>query len=215
MLMIRQFSVFCKLNKVKFSDRKWFEDTVRTPLAPEQSCPYCSAKGTLCLFGHYDRYLVEWDGQAQKCSTVSVPRHICSSCGHTHAILPSCLIPYKSYSLRFLLIVLRAYFVRTGSVERLCEHYGITISMLYRWLHLFEQQKALWLGGTGGYVCPAGCIPGFPGGHDVKRLFSGIPFFLHGILPQHRSGDAVPAASRYGQHHMIREWNTVHSPAML
>lgn len=116
------------------------------PLDPDQPCPYCSAKGTLRLFGHYDRYLVEWDGQAQKCSTVSVPRHICSSCGHTHALLPSCLVPYKSYSLRFLLIVLRAYFVRTGSVERLCEYYGITISMLYRWLDLFKQQKALWLG---------------------------------------------------------------------
>lgn len=146
MFMIRRFSVFCKLNEIKFSDRKWFEDTIRMPLAPDQPCPYCSAKGTLRLFGHYDRYLVEWDGQAQKCSTVSVPRHICSSCGHTHAVLPACLVPYKSYSLRFLLIVLRAYFVRTGSVERLCEYYGITISMLYRWLDLFKQQKALWLG---------------------------------------------------------------------
>lgn len=25
-------------------------------------------------------------------------------------------------------------------------YYGITISMLYRWMHLFQQQKALWLG---------------------------------------------------------------------
>lgn len=146
MLMIRRFSIFCKLNEIKFSDRKWFEDAAGIPLPPGQPCPYCLAKGNLRLFGHYNRYLVEWDGKAQKYSTVTVPRYICDSCGHTHAILPSCIVPYRSYSLRFLLIVLRAYFIRSGSVEHLCGHYGITISMLYRFLRLFQQQKALWLG---------------------------------------------------------------------
>lgn len=146
MLMIRRFSIFCKLNEIKFSDRKWFEDAAGMPLPPDQPCPYCLSKGTLRLFGHYNRYLVEWDGNTQKCSTVTVQRHICDSCGHTHAILPSCIVPYRSYSLRFLLLVLRAYFTRPGSVEGLCDHYGITISMLYRWLRLFQQQKALWLG---------------------------------------------------------------------
>ena len=53
---------------------------------------------------------------------------------------------YRSYSLRFLLIVLRSYFTRSGSVEGLCAHYGITISTLNRWLCLFRQQKELWLG---------------------------------------------------------------------
>lgn len=61
-------------------------------------------------------------------------------------MLPSCIIPYKSYSLRFLLIVLRSYFTRSCSVVQICDRYGITISMLYRWLHLFQQHKALWLG---------------------------------------------------------------------
>ena len=112
----------------------------------QQGCPCLrtSPAHTACrkgLFGHYNRYLVEWDGNTQKCSTVTVQRHICDSCGHTHAILPSCIVPYRSYSLRFLLLVLRAYFTRPGSVEGLCDHYGITISMLY-----FQQQKALWLG---------------------------------------------------------------------
>lgn len=131
---------------MKFSDRKWFEDTVRTPLPPDQPCPYCSARGCLLPFDQYSRYLVEWDGHAQKTHTVVVPRYLCGSCGHNHAALPSCIIPYKSYSLRFLLLVLRAYFIHSRSVEQICDHYGITISMLYRWLHLFRQQKALWLG---------------------------------------------------------------------
>ncbi len=144
--MIRLFSVLCKLNKVDFSDKKWFEDASRAPLSPGQACPSCSARGCLHLFGHYTRYLVEWDGRAQRTSTVLVPRYLCDSCGHTHALLPSCIIPYKSYSLRFLLIVLRAYLTRPCSVERICDHYGITISMLYRWRNLFRQQKELWSG---------------------------------------------------------------------
>jgi len=89
---------------------------------------------------------VEWEGKAHNTSTISVPRYICDSCGHTHALLPSCLIPYKSYSLRFLLIVLRTYFIRSCPVEQICAYYGITVSMLYRWLRLFQQQKELWLG---------------------------------------------------------------------
>ena len=66
MLMIRRFSIFCKLNEIKFSDRKWFEDAAGMPLPPDQPCPYCLSKGTLRLFGHYNRYLVEWDGNTQK-----------------------------------------------------------------------------------------------------------------------------------------------------
>lgn len=215
MLMIRRFSIFCKLNEIKFSDRKWFEDAAGMPLPPDQPCPYCLAKGTLRLFGHYNRYLVEWDGNTQKCSTVTVQRYICDSCGHTHAILPSCIVPYRSYSLRFLLIVLRAYFTRPGSVERLCDHYGITISMLYRWLRLFQQQKALWLGGAGRPVCPCSPIYRCYGRHASERVLSGVPVFLSGISSRHRSGDAAPETAASGQHHMMREWNTCHSPAML
>lgn len=144
--MIRLFSVLCKLNTIKFSDRKWFAAAAAAPLPPNQSCPCCSARGRMRPLGHYKRYLVEWDGAAQVSSLISVPRYICDSCGHSHAALPSCIIPYRSYSLRFLLVVLRAYFIRVCSVEQICIRYGITISMLYRWIRLFRKQKEIWLG---------------------------------------------------------------------
>lgn len=146
MLMIRLFSVLCKLKDIKGSDREWYKDAAETPLDPQTPCPFCQAKGYLRLFGHYRRYLVEWDGHAQKNNTINVSRYICDSCGHTHAILPSCIIPYRSYSLRFLLSVLLAYFIRTCPVEQICSRYSITASMLYRFVHLFQKQKALWLG---------------------------------------------------------------------
>ena len=146
MLMIRLFSVLCKLKDIKRSDREWYEDTAGTPPAPQTPCPFCQAKGYLRLFGHYKRYLVEWDGHAQKTNTIIVSRYICDLCGHTHALLPSCIVPYRSYSLRFLLTILRSYYTRACPVEQICSRYGITVSMLYRIVQLFGEQKALWLG---------------------------------------------------------------------
>lgn len=78
--------------------------------------------------------------------TVTVQRYRCGSCGHTHALLSSALVPYSSYSLRFILSVLRAYFLRTDTVAGICERVGIAISTLYRWKKLFLTHKQLWLG---------------------------------------------------------------------
>lgn len=78
--------------------------------------------------------------------TVTVQRCRCGSCGHTHALLPATLVPYSSYSLRFILSVLRAYFLRTDTVAGICERVGIAISTLYRWKKLFLTHKQLWLG---------------------------------------------------------------------
>lgn len=144
--MIRLFSVFCKLNQIKFSDRQWFDRESTMRISPGQPCPTCHAKGCLEMFAHYDRYLVEWDGKSVVTHTLRVARYRCSCCGHTHAALPSCLAPYKSYSLRFILLVLREYFVRILRVEQICQRYGISITTLYRWIRLFLKQKALWLG---------------------------------------------------------------------
>ena len=145
-LMIRLFYVFCKLNQVRFSDRQWsyWESGKMEPW--DQSCPVCGAKGCMDLFDNYDRYLVSWEDGRAVSRVVTVERRQCASCGHTHAVLPSCLIPYKSYSLRFILIVLRSYLLRVCPIEQLCERYGISISTLYRWLKLFKQPKALFLG---------------------------------------------------------------------
>ena len=97
-------------------------------------------------FGHYDRYLVSWEDNGAVSRIITVERHRCASCGHTHAILPSCLTPYKSYSLRFILTVLRSYFLHVSPVEKLCLRYGISISNLYRWCELFKHHKAMILG---------------------------------------------------------------------
>ena len=97
-------------------------------------------------FAFCTRYLVEWVDGVPATNEVTVQRYQCSSCGGTHALLSSALVPYSSYSLRFILLVLRDYFLHRGCVQTICEHAGISVSTLYRWKSLFLVHKALWLG---------------------------------------------------------------------
>ena len=101
---------------------------------------------SLSHFGHYKRYLVTLREGLPVSVEVSVRRGRCLSCRHTHATLPSCLVPGSSYSLRFILHVLRLYFLHLKTVEGICQTFGIAVSTLYRWKQLFLTHKALWLG---------------------------------------------------------------------
>lgn len=146
MSMIRPFTVFCKLNRISFSDRQWFKQETGSLSHTDGVCPACRAKACLSPFASYTRYLAEWAGGNPATHEITVQRYQCSSCGHTHALLSSALVPYSSYSLRFILMVLQAYFLHRDSVQAVCERAGISVSTLYRWKSLFLSHKALWLG---------------------------------------------------------------------
>lgn len=94
----------------------------------------------------YERYLISFENGHTLTYQVSVTRYKCSSCGHTHAVLPELLIPYKSYSLLFILSVMRDYFIGALTVEGICAKYTISVSTLYSWKKLFLMNKKLWLG---------------------------------------------------------------------
>lgn len=144
--MIRPFTVFCKLNQISFSDRQWLEKEAGSLSHTDGTCPVCHAKACLSPFGSYTRYLVEWKDSLPVPHEVTVQRYLCSSCGHTHALLSSALVPYSSYSLRFILLVLRDYFLGRSCVQKICERAGISVSTLYRWKTLFLTHKSLWMG---------------------------------------------------------------------
>ena len=57
----------------------------------------------------------------------------CISCRHSHALLPSSIVPYSSYSLVFLISLLYARITgKFPSVSSLCEHFDISESTYYR-----------------------------------------------------------------------------------
>lgn len=138
--MIRQETIFSKLILIKFSDLvllKAMEPWYRV-------CPSCGAVDCCGPHASYDRDLITISDGARKEYEISVSRVICSACGKTHALLADVLIPYGSYSLRFILHALRAYSCRNGTVAALCECFSIAISTLYSWIDLFKEHANLW-----------------------------------------------------------------------
>lgn len=110
------------------------------------TCPSCGSRGNCVPHGSYRRSLIEWERGQVVYDSVEIKRVWCGSCGHTHAILPDNIIPYTTYSLSFILRVLCAHFLGSGTVEGLCRRFSITPSMLYQWKALFLAHKEIWLG---------------------------------------------------------------------
>jgi len=143
--MIRALSILCKLNSIKLSDKQLFDICLCHLDITHQTCPYCGSCSNHIIYSYYKRTMITFQGGHRENLEVTIPRIKCH-CGHTHAIIPDVLIPYGSYSLRFILIVLYKYLVRSCSINELCEKYQISKSTLYEWIHLFICHFNLWAG---------------------------------------------------------------------
>lgn len=120
------------------------------------TCPACQSTGNCVTHKTYDRYLVDYRHGKIECSIIQVTVIRCTSCGHYHAILPDVIIPYKSYSLPFILTVLGLYFSGRHTVRSLCERFGIEPPMIYRWKAQFLLHRKLWLGILDAHLQSAG-----------------------------------------------------------
>ena len=144
--MIRKNVLACKLIRIKSSASRLYQ-IQKEGFRPEmEACPYCGSRGCCVRFASYERYVLDFLDGHPVCESVRIPRIRCGSCGRTHAILTDSLVPYRSYSLFFILRVIGEYLLHLQTVERLCIRFGITHSMLYRWFRLFQDHKAEWLG---------------------------------------------------------------------
>ena len=152
--MIRDKAIFIKLNQLHFSDQQLFDMAVSRFDLSRCTCPTCGSIGQFRIFYSYERSLITISEGKREEKSISVSRFLCESCNHTHALLPDILIPYGSYSLRFILTILLAYLKRTDTVAAFCEHWHISVSTLYAWIHLFvEQYNAVFR--QGAFVGPA------------------------------------------------------------
>jgi hypothetical protein len=123
-----------------------FNNFMNTFQVDKATCPHCGAKYNCTFFSSYSRNMITFENGSNTCHSIVITRVICNSCSRTHAILPDNLIPYGSYTLSFILTTLRAYFLGTKTVAYLCDYFQISISTLYAWIHLFKEQKLVWLG---------------------------------------------------------------------
>ena len=145
--MIRVFKQLCKLNYLHISAIDLFNEYMLNFKPNDYKCPHCQVvHPDWKRHAVYERYLISYENRNTITYQITIIRCKCSSCGHTHAILPDCIIPYQSYSLLFILAVMRDYFISSLSVEAICVKYDISVSTLYTWKKLFLIHKKIWLG---------------------------------------------------------------------
>ena len=147
--MIRLFSKLCKhFKQISFENElAIFHGHMKAIDLEALVCPFCSAKKSLSKFSSYKRHLVTYENNNVQNNVITISRYICSSCKHTHAILPAVIIPYLSFSFKFTISIIYDYLLKKfKSVEALCEHYHIAISTFYRIFNKFKEHKKLWLG---------------------------------------------------------------------
>jgi len=185
--MIRNFELFCNLNRISSNDFSLLNKAFDSLVPHNITCPTCGAEHSCSRHAQYLRDFICHSGSLSVHS-VAVPRLICSSCGHTHAFLPGILIPHASYSLFFILKVLRAYFLKIDTIAAICQQASISASTLYHWLRLFSLHKQLWLGilkdnstGNNDFLSSILKQPAFP-----KRFFQQFRVSFLQNFPQRR-----------------------------
>ena len=141
--MIRVKAILCKLNSLNLSDKSLINSYYSKFTPSDYSCPHCGGTGHFTYHSAYSRTMISFIASKRIESVVNIPRVICQ-CGHTHALLPDFLIPYGSYSLRFILIILQLFMSRHCNVADFCDKWQISISTIYHWKHLFIDHYNLW-----------------------------------------------------------------------
>lgn len=108
--MIRDKAFFCKLFSQEDHPADRLADFMKSFDPARETCPCCHSRGFCRPHAHYARYLIGLSNGKPECRRVTILRVFCTSCRHTHAILPDFIIPFRQFSLHFILKVLVDYF---------------------------------------------------------------------------------------------------------
>lgn len=102
-------------------------------------CQGCGKCGCMKPHGTYKRGITyEQNGELVD-DFVMIPIFYCTECNYLHAFLTDFLIPFCSFTLLFILGVLKAYLERprTVTVRAICARYQISSTTLYAWKKRF------------------------------------------------------------------------------
>ena len=144
--MIRKNLLLCKIIHIKTSSKSLF-DSYMEQFQPElETCPICSSTGNCHIHDYYGRSIIDFrTGRKQK-EDLCIMRVFCDSCKHAHAVLPDIIVPYSSYSLFFILLILGEYFAGLHTIEQLCERFDVSEKQFHKWLALWKSHREQWLG---------------------------------------------------------------------
>lgn len=139
-------------------------------------------RNKITLASSYSRYLISIEHSKRVEHIVEIQRfrYRSDSLAATHSLSSDILIPFGSYTIRFVLFILRLYYKQDQNIRDLCCSYGISPSTLYDWKRLFEAHTSSYLTilKLSGRACNdrismIRSIPEFP--HRFYVLFS-LPF---------------------------------------
>lgn len=85
--------------------QKFYDSVLHSVQFHRLICPSCGHSACLTVHGYYTRHLKTAEGSL----SLRICRLYCSCCSHTHAILPSCLVPYSQVSLPEHMQIVQAY----------------------------------------------------------------------------------------------------------
>ena len=143
--MIRKNSLNCKLNLKNHSSKRRFDAFMKDFHPENERCPFCNAKGQCRVYASYERFIIDFSDDQVIYDSLVIKRVICS-CVHTHAVLPDFIVPYRQYSLPFILHVLMLYYTHSMTLEKIQDIFSVSPELLRRWRNVFGKHKDLWLG---------------------------------------------------------------------
>ena len=144
-------------------------------LSMAPGCPSCGApQSKYCRNGSYRRHFVCYEDGAVCSRTITIRSVRCSSCLKSHALLPSVIIPWSSFSLGFIISLLYARVTgKFPSVLSLCEHFDISESAYCRLRKRFTLDSKELLAALGTLMEVLDLM---------EALFSSEPAYIHSAL---------------------------------
>lgn len=143
--MIREKTLYCKLLLTDISSEQVYSQCFADLQVLKTACTSCGVDGSLVRFAFYTRWIIDLIKGQPVAHQIRILRLMCGSCGHTHAVLSDCIIPYSQYSLVFILKTLSMVFLHADTIEHICDEEQITPAQIYRWKKLYLEHRSLWL----------------------------------------------------------------------
>lgn len=129
--MIIQF-----LNKVNTSTEKMLKKYENQVNYGDISCPICNSKN-LVKNGTYQRNIIFLIENDRIETNMKIQRFKCKNCGKTHALLPEFVVPYKQFSLLFIIEILNSILVK--SLNKTSITFNVSRQIIYFWKNQFKK----------------------------------------------------------------------------
>ena len=152
--MIRKYTISFKLYQLnKYSDQELLGRSAADLKLSSYACPSCGSRNCFRKIEPYERQMITVRKSERVVVPVFISRVQCTVCAHSHSLLPDNLIPFSSYTLRFILTVLSEYLNRSNTnVNFLCNKWQIAVSTLYTWIRLFAEHFSIWKKSAAGII---------------------------------------------------------------